>query len=317
MQNNKRQFIVNSSKVLLFLGAGASAPFGRQTFVTFKTLFTEDNLGRDIKSFLDKIILSMELVGQRVDIEGILWKLDNYLDAERLMLSDNLFSEYFYSQTIQISRLNSFYEKIRSTKAAIEKLKTFHYGYSEERKRNSIKEKLIDQYDFYKEIATTFNGGDLHIVTTNYDMALEEIFIEKGPKDPEISLATGIEGDFLSKGFGTWNPSMYDVIPDGGKSIWYIYRLHGCTQWFFGKESIYYSKMQPDNPFDRPCIMDPGSRFNPGDEPFRTAFNKFQILLKECNLCIFVGFSFHDKDVLELLLLCQHDKGKAIIYLSY
>jgi len=253
----------------------------------------------------------MELVGRRVDIEGILWQLENYLDTEKPMLSDSLFRDYAYSKTIQISRLNSFFEKVRITKAAIERLKTSHYGHFGEQEKNAIKEKLNDQYNFYKRIAG-FNEGHLHIVTTNYDMAFEEMWIEKGPRDPEISLVTGIEGDFLRKGHGTWNPSIYDKIPDKGKSRWYIYRLHGCTHWFFGQESIYYSRKSPDNPFDIPCIMDPGSRFNIGDEPFRTAFNKFEILLKECSLCIFIGFSFHDKDVIEMLLYVSTTKSKPL-----
>ncbi|MDI6603342.1 MAG: hypothetical protein QME57_04555 [Patescibacteria group bacterium] len=209
MENSKAQFLINSSKVILFLGAGSSAPFGRQTFVTFKTLFTEDNLGRDIKPFLDKIISSMELVGKRVDIEGILWQLENYLDAEKTMLSDSLFSDYSSNKTIQRNRLTAFFEKIRITKIAIERLKTSHYGHFTEQKRNEIKEKLNSQYDFYKEIAK-FNEGNLHIVTTNYDMAFEEMWIEKGLKEPEISLVTGIKGDFLRKGHGVWNSSMYE-----------------------------------------------------------------------------------------------------------
>ncbi|MDI6603341.1 MAG: hypothetical protein QME57_04550 [Patescibacteria group bacterium] len=58
--------------------------------------------------------------------------------------------------------------------------------------------------------------------------------------------------------------------------------------------------------------MDPGSRFNIGDEPFRTAFNKFEILLKECSLCAFIGFSFHDKDVIEMLLYVSTTKSKPL-----
>lgn len=315
MENSKRQFLTDSSKVLLFLGAGSSAPFGRQTFSTFKTLFTEDNLGRDVKSYLDKIILSMDLAGKRSDIEGILWQLQNYLDVEKTALSDSLFGDVLYSKTVQISRLNSFFEKVRTTKAAIQRIKTSHYGHFSEQKRNAIEGKLKSQYDFYKKIAA-LNDDNLHIVTTNYDMALEEMWVAKRLEDPEMDLVTGIGGDFLNKGYGTWDPSVYDMIPDKGRCGWHLYRLHGCTHWFFGQGSMCYSRKKPANPFDIPCIMDPGTTFNIGDEPFRTAFNKFELLLKECKLCVFIGFSFHDKDVLEILLHVSTTRSKPLHILT-
>jgi NAD-dependent SIR2 family protein deacetylase len=302
VKQSLNKFLKDSSKVIVFTGAGASAHFDLETFGTFKTLFTEEKIEeREIKELIDKIIFSMEIVGVRVDIEGILRRIETYLETQKLMVSDSLFGKYSYDETIQISKTKSFFKKIDNVKKCIDKLKLEEYGHFSSKKKRVFQNQLVDTFKFYKKISD-FNNRNLHIFTTNYDMTFEEMWIQKKNQKIDIKLINGIDGDIFKNKVGEWKSKIYNVLPGKKNYCWYLYRLHGCTHWYYELSSILYKKQLPKDIFLKSCIMDPGTKFNFGEEPFKTAYEKFELLLKMCKICIIIGFSFNDKDILEMLL---------------
>lgn len=142
----------------------------------------------------------------------------------------------------------------------------------------------------------------------NYDLVFEKTF--ESNKEKKIEL--GFEHKTINETeVKIWNEYSFE---DSIAKLNY-YKLHGSINWFYDNvnEIIYEAEdyMSNSNPL---IIFGSSNKMNSFD-PFLFFLSKFRMSLKESNLIIVIGYSFHDKYINNLLIqqLMQYDDKKMLI----
>ena len=184
--------------------------------------------------------------------------------------------------------------------------------------QNKENNKINQIRDFYVKLATENNSRKpyLPIFTTNYDTFIEDLFKDSKPK---FLVEDGMQEckekcaqfrERCSEHF--WDKDKYDSTHGG----LHLMKMHGCVRWFYksndqnkkdeeNQKVCFYSKnyLEMSKPnLDKLCVMYPGRKQFPGYDPQDFAFNKFYEMLLECEIIIFIGFSFRDEDINHLLM---------------
>ncbi len=227
---------------------------------------------------------------------------DNYL---WLLTDYHNFCEKFDTHTGLQSRFPRISDDIRSfdrlsTTVINDLTKTTFCHYSRPRETGAIGEEIRS---LYEDLASQNDPTDpfLSIFTTNYDLLLEDIFTDSRRLPAKVPFCNGIPG--RTRRGAKWTPKAY---ANTGINL---YRLHGCIGWFqdnMEDPGASVSFCRPDSIdadfINRLCVMYPGRELERGRNPHGFGFKALFHALLNCRAVLFIGFSFRDDDVMQVLL---------------
>ena len=263
----------------LFLGAGASVPYGFKTTNTIKPIIISETKHSDLSSFVDNILHD-----------------DNYPDIEYLLdicnkiiaLSDN---KHVATALDNIScnygqgykNYANFVDSIKVLKNQLYDLVFNEYEWSGDSKLLNANYGVI-----YKKIKSLDSNVQLHVFTTNYDQVVEKYYAEHN-----INYYDG----FVNKNnipYKTYEGKFDNNVNVGN----YLYKLHGSLNWKRSKQNNEIQAQGPEQPLKGydDVIIEPA--LSPKNEelkePFRTYSDQFKKFMDTNRFCIVVGFSFRD-----------------------
>jgi hypothetical protein len=286
-----------TAPVSLFLGAGASRPFGKMLMGEFidhlerQEAFGKDSLFRDIVSVPD---------GR--DLEHLFEELDEW-------------SRKGYYVHADLPSTRSRGDLPGASQPALGRLAN-KAGYMLKRLRKEV-------FGAYRDIEPSdrnrlvellgalfgvlLKGLDparnpLVAFTTNYDPAVETFCQAKAG---EFRLCDGFVPQW-NAGSPRWRRESIDQLQLGAtnqKDV-VLFKLHGSTSWFKREGDFIKSDAaiyaEADSSFENLLIY-PARRKVASEDPYFTAYDYFQRTLENCRLCVVIGYSFRDYDALSRL----------------
>lgn len=277
-------------KIALFLGAGASAPYGMPTT-------------RGLMENLHAVFPRRDLLGRYPDVEHILQILDQEVHLLKLKAI-----EHHYGINNDLSgKLDQTIE----AKTVIDD--TIRKDYKWKQSHNSTAEDILDP------LFDLAMSDDKHVTifTTNYDTVIER-YTEK--PDRKMDLINGFKPHqaahtYVWKGIFTPNNRMPIKV--------FFYKLHGSVNWQkidVGGEQVIAEKPDESAPDTR--ITDTYIRPSldikkeaTQVEPYATIRRKFVKLLPSFDVCIVIGCSFRDGHIFkEFVKFIRH--GGVLIAIS-
>lgn len=306
------------SRILLFLGAGASQFAGYRTFADFPQLLFDEKLRRieglpqlqpGPLRILEQIKNALESTEVPTTHDNFLWRLDAYTQLLRLNQRDPVLQDYLRS-----ARLHDLYLLTDGAVDAMAKTTIRHY--SADRVRLAIAgdpeahRRSRDVYEMYRGLASLCGKGvALPVFTTNYDMLVEDLFASFSNG---FRLLTGLPRG-PSEG-AKWTSKQYETSAASGAAQ--LHRLHGCCCWFYhgqGDGDIYFHRSDAaQHSREHLCAMYPGLEREKGTGPHGHGFQQLYRHLQHCDLVLFVGFSFRDDDVMHVLLKACADRKERL-----
>ena len=288
--------------ILVFAGAGASAAIDIERYPTTEAFYKR--LGNEINSLMGQVLrghlknhISQESGNNRVmDIEKVLWyikefkyDLSPHMDAERI--SCNFWRESGLMQPSE-SAVASYVNELSALEQKIYREIHEVYYAPPTGSDTAVWDLLI------KGLAGV--GKVMEIFTTNYDRVLEKVV--SGNK-----ISTGIHLDDLGR-------SLFDyTFSDVGRPNYNgrLTKLHGSINWIReGKDIVIGTKEYLG---DMNCILYPGSKEAPRDECFRNMHHHLYRVSGVAECAVFIGFSFRDEYINQILRSIPSGIPKAII----
>ena len=306
--------------LVLFLGAGASMPFGIPGMREFIELLDSAIGSGEIpteegeKELWQKLLTVGEQENEQTDLEWILSTL-NFLSEHDLPSKIKLLN-FTFDEDI----LEDMQSKARNLK---------------EKVQECIKEKCVVRPERRNDAATYYrqffeellNARGYHpkIFTTNYDNVIEVSNKERNlgldpetdPHRPKIVLVNG----FLTPNESRrriWDPRAFEVRIIGGSVSQYFFKLHGSIDWYAASSDILEipvvaQKIKLINGEEAGSLLIypvEGKRiFSP---PFTELFYQFRAaLLYEARILLVVGYSFRD-EIFQKLLKEALDRNKSL-----
>ena len=274
----------NVTRVALFLGAGASAPYGMPTTSELKERINADSNGFPSQDMIDD--------KEFPDIEHVLDMLDKIIKfaksragkhyAERV---DGSFSNYVTKATV--SR-----KTIMNLIAA---------SYKWDPSYDSAAEVILSGLLALAESPE----GRIAVFTTNYDLVLEAYC---GRSNRQIECVDGFVHDKALRRY-VWNGA-FEPADDGIRTKMLLHKLHGSMNWQKGVDGNKQRLVQkPDDSasvdlsrdmYIRPSLDVKDSATQ--TEPYSTILKKFEESITAYDACLVIGYSFRDEHVSKVLV---------------
>ena len=300
-QKFKTGFIVVRPKLTLFFGAGASAPFGlpvmRESVKKLKRLVDEKVMSLHggweiLKKYIDNFIKF-----EHFTFEELMEIIQCIIGIEYLhRISGVPLSRFLPVNGEQIKK------EIEKAKDADRILKEFIYKtYSRNIGLSEIREIYDPFFNIFlsKKVKFELNW----IFTTNYDRVLEKYLKSKF-------------GNRFYDGFnkekenweGFYNYNEYPII---------LAKLHGSIDWVMDLESGDIKKTPPTLMPVKPdlakeIILYPYKKTTVTAQPFLSLFNFFSRALDESSIFVFVGYSFNDDTITEMVKYSLSKKNRNL-----
>jgi len=282
-------------RIIIFLGAGASAPFDYPTTKSFL-----ERLGRTISGREKEYLNSIRNLEWVKDVEQVVEILDSLLDLEGYTEEIGLTSFFKeYPRFLQFARMKPHSPAVSGTVVWDDLIPLF------ERMRDTVEEFTFEQYEskvaqyarIEREYGRLFsvlraykkNRQTFDIFTTNYDNVIEDYCTRVG---------ASCKLSVLNK----------NKILGGKQAEEYILtKLHGSLDWLIDKESgeITVTNTQVrvrkgSERWDKNEYVLFGRKVRLGKAGiYDELFERLKSLLLETDVCVVIGFSFRDKHVSE------------------
>ena len=301
-------------RTALFLGAGASVPYGMPTT---KELW--DRIRDDNSDFPRADIFQSD---QFPDIEHVLLVLDQLFDFLQSR-EGKLFAGYMKSRPdneeynpdevlFAAKKFNTYVENSRRSKDAIERFITRHYKWDPP--NNETAELILGPlFAFVRS-----EDGHVTIFTTNYDTAIEEYCRISGHKTECVD---GFKFDDVKR-MVTWDGKFVPRNDDLTRKV-FLHKLHGSMNWLAddsGNRGSIVQKPDTSASDDRARDMYIRPSLDTKDvatrkEPYATILSQFCSTLPSFDMCIVVGYSFRDPHISKELVKFAKS-GKLLVLLS-
>ena len=292
---------------LIFLGAGASAPFDippmKQMVSLFEKHLTEKGLDEQVILWKDVKTKSEKVYGEgNVDIEHMLTFFSSpFIDPSRLTPSIIYHYGVEKKERIQIVGMEE-------AESVIDALKTFIYARCNIQKH----EKIFPIYSKFWRAISQFIGpnvpsfytwASLEVFTTNYDRCFEIFYrMARNHFSREIILDVGEKGRYYN--FDDYNQQRPR-----------LYKLHGSIRRYTTKADkirLYDAPVKKGGTIDgdevvKEWMIWPLMGKYIYQHPFSRLMDKFRKALLERNTWLFVGFSFRDEGI-NLILKDVNDR---------
>lgn len=280
------------TRIALFLGAGASAPYGLPTT-------------KGLAAALPVDFPRPDLVGGKFpDIEHVLLILDQTIRFANTEAGRHCSDMY--------SNFKEMAENSRRARKIVERLVWSKYD-GAPLDDSAVAKTLTPLFELAKS-----GGGDITIFTTNYDTVIET-YCEKAERG--IDRIDGFRRDTASH-LDVWRG---DFAPnEGGQPTRaFLYKLHGSISWqrcrVGGKTAIVQKpgRSRPNRPSSNMYIR-PSLRIKKGDmkpEPYATIMGEFERRLPSFDACVAIGCSFRDAHIRGRLVEFMRG-GKILVAVS-
>ncbi len=286
--------------ILVFVGAGGSAAVDREQYPTTVEFFnrlpdgiTRNNLFAQVREFLEA-----QKGGEPIDIEEVLWNLDelrDYLQASRdpeavagWMMSGNRISQLIGGPDLSpfLRGLPGLEDRIQNLKSEINTQVYQFYAKAPDPK------KLRDWIQLLRGLAES--DSNIEIFTTNYDRVLERVIGEA-----EINVEIGLKPnpDQMALDMTLWDSSGQPLNNNRGR----LTKLHGSVNWQRSAEGIVASNPIFTGDHQNHSILYPGYKGEPDQEPFIKFHEHLRAVVQKANIAIFVGFAFRDDYINDIL----------------
>ena len=136
----------------------------------------------------------------------------------------------------------------------------------------------------------------LEIFTTNYDLVLEDAI-----KQAEIKVNLGLAPDYRRM---TLDMTPWHTPPALGSDPMFT-KLHGSVNWQHDNGNITISTPRFTEDHDNHCILYPGYKGTPTEEPFSVFHTRLQRVVRgehgSLTAAVFIGFAFRDNHINSIL----------------
>jgi len=278
-------------RLALFLGAGASVPFGKPTTAQMK-----DKLRKYApNNLLDEMLDSFLAPYKYPDIEYV---LQSVRDVKKFAKS--LGGEYFFEHgkngifSFKHGTLpfDTFISKIDEIEKSLELAiyENYRWNHDHDSTASGIYDVIFNRLQNHTNSISVF--------TTNYDRVIEEYCNTKH----NYQCVDGFTRSPPHSELNVWN-GKFDVEPNGNVIPVKLYKLHGSLNW---KEHVKYGivktneeSLSADPNYARNLVILPTR--SPKDEedqtPFIDLIGMFESFMDKADACIVVGFSFRDLQI--------------------
>jgi hypothetical protein len=278
-------FLQSTQPLVIFLGAGASAPFGYPPTKPFVDALIQripeiEQQGRLLRSIREtQGVEDAEHIIQVLDVIDVLKTSPLRRFLENSSLTFPRFSNVQYGNFESIAM--SLREQVRT-----EIFRTY-----------SWKPELRGKLDLYKQLFSLFQGPVLEVFTTNYDRVIEEYC----KAEPSIDLENGFVADEKRRVW-EWNPTTsYKASPQSQRLL-RLYKLHGSLNWRSTIDGT-IEEVRPEErigiggeaSYAENLLIYPGGKAEPTSDPFRTLYEAFDQKMRDAAQCLVIGFSFRDE----------------------
>ena len=302
-------------KIALFLGAGASMPFGKPTTPIMRSKLIEKFASASDPYYLRDFLRCEKFE----DIEHVLQSIKDIKEflegygGKFFSWSDTPLQINFQDRMRKFDS-SFFLEDIERIDKIVKQEIFNHYSWKHEKNEGENLFKIYDAvFNFLKE-----SSDKIQVFTTNYDQAIE---VYSNKKD-ELRLVDGFKfnessGEFIWK---NGDFSYCDNLKDGKINV-YLYKLHGSLNWKEHKskqiEKTREETITSDPKFLRNMLIYPTLSPKDGyeEQPFGSLLKVFETEFQKIDVCIIIGFSFRDQHINRIF----HDfssRGKELIIIS-
>lgn len=272
-------------RVVVFTGAGISAPLGLPTTVEFLSDIRQGQLPVT-ESVCNYLASAKSSRGE--DIEWILSELERFstgagfIEANLVKLAvgnpNAAAGVGHMTSTISDWRNQARREISRIKKILFRRLQSFDVG------------KAFDLYlNIIKQLQKRHAGGSISVITTNYDLTFDTFIDELDPA--ELGIA-GFNTSFVGNAYDprenfSWETDVIEYL-----------KVHGSLDWHCGRKGCRKSGVAttPENP-DEMHILYPGFKDIPSAEPFISIGGKLNRRLNSATHVYVVGFAFRDAHI--------------------
>jgi hypothetical protein len=281
------------SPVLLFLGAGASAPLDKLLMDSFvKKLFTE------VREEIPLRMLKLLTEFRGSDLEAIMGELDTVISLDYATSVDG------YRQLKSASETRNVAFSLERKTAVRLRFLIKHAVIREYRDINA--EQVVQLYEpVFERIFSKLDPTKqcLAIFTTNYDPAIEVFCQEEFEK---YNLCDGFAYDPTDRQ-NYWHRSVFDsfqLAPRKRNIV--LFKIHGSVDWLYVKSTkklrrgqAMYDAMDSDAYSN--VLIYPATRKIATADPYYSGYEYYQRCCETAKTCLAIGYSFRDYDALTRL----------------
>ena len=283
--------------ILLFVGAGGSSAVDSERFPTTLEFFRR--IPRPIKSnsqYRKAVSILSDRKGgmENIDVEELLWVIDEIVEQYSEVVDpdrpiSHLGKDGHINELVTAEQLASFNRHKREVidlRNQIYRLVHDYYSQSPDQQRNPWTNFLKGLIEMERP---------LEIFTTNYDLIFEST-----NHISQLGLEIGKITDREFGSFSILDESKWDTParPPGR-----LTKLHGSLGWRRRKDGEIEFNTGVDsqfNPVDY-GVLYPGYKGRPLESPFGKFYDSLAHTVAKADVMIFVGYSFRDDDINELL----------------
>jgi NAD-dependent SIR2 family protein deacetylase len=288
-------------KIVTFLGAGASAPFGYPTTDSFLSEL-ESHTANEERKYLNSI---RSLYWVVEDVEHVVEILDSILELASLSKNSRL-SDFLYRYPPLLNFAKRKTDEFRFAPSLEGEVRWNQLIGLTERLRDTVEEVTFQQYEskvaqypriereygrYFSMLREHMQDNRYEVFTTNYDNVIEDYCCRSGSSCMLSVLAHEA------------NPKVKDV------EKWFILtKLHGSLNWLIDKATreIEFANTQTrvrkdSTRWDRNEYVLFGTKARLGEARiYDKLFDRLKEFLFETEVCIAIGFSFRDKHINEI-----------------
>ena len=311
-------------KIALFLGAGASAAFGKPVTKKIKDDLiavyrdrAQGNLG-----IPEGVLYSFLVNKEFQDIEDVYQSLGEWVSFEKSQKYAQMFMKG-HQMTMRLVldnrevhfEIQHLIQRAKSAKELLEDeiFDAYRWDYGQD----DTLEKL---YDPIISLISEFSSREIHIFTTNYDRAIETFCINK---KNQYQCIDGFSYD-AEVGLTVWRNGQYEEIATAiprNKNRVFLYKIHGSLDWkHHKKQGVVRTGVESksdDQNFDGNIVIYPSvsPKEDAEQEPYATILKKMSNFAKIAEAFVVIGYSFRDHNINQVFRALV-DEGKSIIIIS-
>jgi NAD-dependent SIR2 family protein deacetylase len=315
---------MNDKRIGLFLGAGASAPFGMPTTKTIKNdlmkkyhaIVTNPAIGIGNQAG----VLYSALVSRSFqDIEDVYQALSEWAAfGSGYKYAVSHFKDLqVYLRLVLEGRetqfmIDGFLEHANNAKIYLED--EIYEAYRWKHEQDSMLDKV------YSQIYASILGysKDVRVFTTNYDRAIEN-FCSKNKSKYQL-----IDGFIYDPaiGYAVWGNGDYEAIASSvqaSKTRVFLYKIHGSLDWkrhrIHGVVRTGVENRTGDPNFDQNLVIYPSisPKQDAEEKPYSDILKNMKEFAKVADCFVVIGYSFRDHNINEIFKYLVEQKKKIIV----
>lgn len=291
--------IIANSPVILFLGAGASAPLGKPTMKEFVS-----KLKKESSHYSEGRLLLLTAAARDNDLERILNDIETFLNIPYAssLKYDPVFLQAKYDPT------GGAIEEISLQREDAAQLRHIIRHRIIQEYRQIDAKKAAEVYEPLFEVIFSAVDPALHclpIFTSNYDLAIET-FCKSRYSD--YDLTDGLEHDWFKREEVFWDPSNFESFRISREARHIIlFKLHGSVNWMRATDSGRIIQAPPmydainSDAYQNMIIYPAGDKVAI-TEPYLTGYRYFSKCCEHAKLILAIGYSFRDYDTLSSII---------------